>query len=141
MGMDEINDLGKYLRGSKENVKVELPISPKRGNTALVPWFALGMIVTLVAVFAFLMLLPFALSAASAGVSLGMNMVMYLVTRAAAFAGILAFLYFGVRACRTGLDRSRGCIQEIGWGALIIAVVLLTLAAFIVLVFFSFSNF
>ena len=88
-----------------------------------------------------MMLVHFARSATSAGVSLGMSMAMYLVTRAAAFAGILAFLFFGVRACFAGIYRSRGWVQSMGWAALILTVVVLTLAAFIVLVFFSFADY
>ena len=139
--MDEINDLGKYLRRSKESVKARPAIPPKGGKTVSMPWHVLGVIVILVAVFVFLMLIPFALGTASAGVSLGMSMAMYLVTRAAAFAGILAFLFFGVRACFAGIYRSRGWVQSMGWAALILTVVVLALAAFIVLVFFSFADY
>lgn len=141
LGMDEINELGKYLRHSPKSAGVGPAIPPRGGNTASVPFFALAVMAILVAVFVFLMLIPFARGAASAGVSLGMSMATYLVTRTAAFAGILAFLYLGVRGCRSGMNRSNGSVELMGWGVLIIIVVALAVAAFLVLAFFSFGNY
>ena len=138
---DEINEPGKYLRRSKESVKAELPIPPKGGNTILMPWLMLEVMVVLAAVFVFVICVISAWDAASAGVSLGMSMAMYLVTRAAAFVGILAFLHFGVRACLAGIDRSRGWVQWMGWVILILTVIVLTLVAFMILIFFSLANY
>jgi hypothetical protein len=136
--MDEINELGKYLRRSKESVEAKHPIPPKGGNTILSPWL---MAEALVFIMFVMSLVHFAWRATSDGVSLGMSMAMYLVARAAAFAGILAFLHFGVRACLTIFDRSRGCVQLMGCWALTLTVVALTLAAFMLLIFFSFADY
>ena len=74
--------------------------------------------------------------------NLGMGKAMYVVTRAAAFAGILAFLHLGLRACLAGIHRSRGWVQWTDWGALVSTVVVLTLAAFVILIFFfSLANY
>ena len=136
--MDEINELAKYLRRSKESVEAELPIPPTGGNTMLTTLLVLEAM----AFIAFVMqLVYFARMATSDGVSLGMSMAMYLVSRAAAFAGTLAFLHLSVRACLTGIHRSRGWVQRMGWGALTLTVVVLTLAAFMLLLFFSFADY
>ena len=101
--MDEINELGKYLRRSKEGTKEELPIPSKGVNTRSMPWPMIGVMVVLEAVFVFLILFPFAWRATSAGVSLGMSMTMYLVTRGIAFAAILTFLSLVCVAACPGL--------------------------------------
>jgi hypothetical protein len=67
-------------------------------------WLVLEGMEGLAAVFVFVMAFAFARMATSDGVSLGMSMAIYLITRAAALAGILAFLHFGVRACLPGRD-------------------------------------
>jgi hypothetical protein len=136
--MDETNELGKYLRASKENVEAEHPIPSKNGNTILSPWLMVEAVIFIVFV---LTLVRFARSATSAGVSLGMSIAMYLVTRAVAFAGILAFLHFALHACLTVYDRSRGFAQLMGCWALTLTVVALTIAACILLVFLSFADY
>jgi hypothetical protein len=138
IGMDEINDLGKYLRLSKESLEAKYPMPPKGGNIILSPWLMAEAFVFIVFVMS---LVGFARRATSDGVSLGMSLAMYLVTRAAAFAGILAFLHFGVRACLTIYDSSRGFVQLIGCWALTLTVVALTLAALMLLIFFSFADY
>lgn len=139
--MDEINDLGKYLIRSKENVEAKLPVLPKGENTILMRWLVPEVMVVLAAAFIFVICVASACSAASAGVSLGMSLAMYLITRAAAFAGILAILHFGVRACMTGIHESDGWVQQMGWEALALTVVVLTLAALMILTFFSLANY
>jgi hypothetical protein len=136
--VDEINELGRYLRHGKESVDADRSIAPKGRNTILSPWLMAEAFVFIIFV---MMLFNFARSATSAGVSLGMSMAMYLVTRAAVFAGILAFLHFGVRVCLTISDRSRGCAQLMGCWALTLTVIATALAAFILLVFFSFADY
>jgi hypothetical protein len=130
--MDEIIELGRHLRRSKESVE------PPKGVTT---WLVLEVIVVLAAVFVLVIFFAFARGATSAGVSLGMSMAMYLLTRAAALAGIPAFLHFGMRSCLAGIDSSRGWVQRMGWGALTLTVPVLALAAFLILIFFSIADY
>jgi hypothetical protein len=102
--MDEINELEKYLRRSKENVEAELPIPPKGGNTLLTTLLVLEAM----AVIAFVIALVAYTGSLPPWLNLGTSKAMYVALRAAAFAGILAFLHIGVRACQAGIHRSRG---------------------------------
>jgi hypothetical protein len=134
---DEINEPGKYPRHSKENVEAELPNPPKGGNTMLMTLLVLETM----AVIAFVIALVYYTGRLPSWLNLGSSQAMYVALRAATFAGILAFLHLGVRACQTGIHRSRGWVQRMGWGALIITVVVLTLAVFVLLILFSLVNY
>jgi hypothetical protein len=74
-------------------------------------------------------------------VPLGTSIAMYVAPRAAAFAGILAFLHLSMRACLTGVHRSRNCVQRTGCWALAFAVVVLTLAALVLFMMLSFLQY
>jgi hypothetical protein len=130
---DEINDSGEYLRRSKENVEVERPIPPKGDNTVLTTMLVLEAM----AVIAFVIALVAYTGSLPPWLNLGTSRAMFVVLRAAAFAGILAFLHFSMRGCLAGIDRNRGWVQRMGWVILILTVVILTLVAFMILIFFT----
>ena len=83
--MNEINELGKYLRRSKEGVGVELPIPSTGWDAVWTPWFVIEAIL----VIAFGMLLIVTVASLPPYMNLGMSKGMHAVSRVAAFACIL----------------------------------------------------
>jgi hypothetical protein len=135
--MNEMIELARYLRSSEEHADVKRPIPSKSRSPALMGCLAVEVMLVLI----FGTLLIVTVASLPPYLNLGMSKVMHVMSRVAAFAGILAFFHFSFRACLAGIDRSRDWAQRMGWGALILTVVALTLAACIILLFFSFPNY
>jgi hypothetical protein len=135
---DEINKPGTPPKRLEENVEEELPV-PSKGRRAILVTL---LMLEAMAVIAFAWwLVRYTGGLLSRLHFNGSERAMFVASRAAAFAGILAFLHWGVRACWSRIHRSRGWLQRIGFDVLMLIVIALTLAALVILLFSTAINY